>query len=224
MAVRPIRILGRPGDEVLRRQAAAIEQIDGSVQTLIDDMIDTVRAAPGLGLAAPQVGVSLRLVVINVPEVPAFALINADVVRHSGRRWVEEGCLSIPGYRGDLYRSVRVTVSGLDRFGRRIRVRAVDDIMAQALEHEIDHTNGLLYVDLLRGDQHLHTWPREPDEPVEYPPEHRAGSEPAELPLALYRQAKRRGRPPLITRPRRLLRGRPEQMDAAARGRLRYRA
>src|SRR5438477_1337528 len=122
MTARPIRILGQPGDDVLRRPACAVEQIDGSLQALIDDMFDTVREAPGVGLAAPQVGVPLRLVVISVPEVPPFALINAEVVRHTGKRWVDEGCLSIPGYRGDLWRSVRVTVTGLDRRGRTIRV------------------------------------------------------------------------------------------------------
>src|SRR5438874_10583578 len=100
MAVRPIRILGEPGDDVLRRRADPVERIDGSLQSLIDDMLDTVRDAGGVGLAAPQVGVSLRVVVIAVPEVPAFALINPEVARNSGRRWVEEGCLSIPGYRG----------------------------------------------------------------------------------------------------------------------------
>src|SRR5438270_13901291 len=106
MAIRPIRILGQPGDEILRQVAASVDLIDGSIQTLIDDMLETMRDAPGVGLAAPQVGVPLRIVVIEVPEVPAFALINGEVVRHSGRRWVEEGCLSIPGFRGDLYRSV----------------------------------------------------------------------------------------------------------------------
>jgi peptide deformylase len=163
MALRPIRILGEPGDEVLRRPGEAIDCIDGSVQRLIDDMIETMRYAPGVGLAAPQVGVSLRLVVIETPEVPAFALINPEVVHNSGRRWLDEGCLSIPGYRGDLFRSIKVTVSGLDRRWRRVRVRAADDLLAQALEHEIDHTNGLLYVDLLSGPEHLHRTDR--DEP-----------------------------------------------------------
>jgi Polypeptide deformylase len=166
------------------------------------------------------------LVVINVPEVPAFALINGEVVRHSGRRWVEEGCLSIPGYRGDLFRSMRVTVSGLDRFGRRIRIRAVDDVMAQALEHEIDHTNGLLYVDLLSGEQHLHLRLRDEDEePAEVPFQETDGAAEADLSPDLGRQARRRGRPPLITRPRRLLQpGRPLRMTAPFQVRQIYRA
>jgi len=156
MAIRPLRILGEAGDEVLRLAAAPVASIDGSIQILIDDMFETLRDAPGVGLAAPQVGVSLRIVVVEVPEIPGFALINPEVVRHSGLRWVEEGCLSIPGYRGELQRSIKVTVKGLDRRGRRVRIRATDDLLAQVLEHEIDHTRGLLYVDLLDGPEHLH--------------------------------------------------------------------
>ena len=195
MAVRPIRILGEPGDEVLRRPGEPIDCIDGSLQRLIDDMIETMRDAPGVGLAAPQVGVSLRLVVVETPEVPAFALINPEVVHNSGRRWLDEGCLSIPGYRGDLFRSVKVTVSGLDRQGRRVRIRAADDLLAQALEHEIDHTNGLLYIDLLSGPEHLHHTDREDDEAAAEveTPEPRVADASSER-LSLPRR--RRGRPP----------------------------
>ncbi len=191
MAVRPIRILGAPGDEVLRQPGDPVACIDGSLQQLIDDMIDTMRDAPGVGLAAPQVGVPLRLVVIETPEVPAFALINPQVVRSSGRRWLDEGCLSIPGYRGDLFRSVKVTVTGLDRMGRRVRIRAADDLLAQALEHEIDHTNGLLYIDLLSGPEHLHRQDR--DEP-----EVDAEVEPATEASRVAGPRRRHGRPPLF--------------------------
>ena len=206
MTVRPIRILGQPGDEILRQPARPVDLIDGSLQALIDDMFDTVRDAPGVGLAAPQVGVPLRLVVITVPEVPPFALLNPEIVRHTGKRWVKEGCLSIPGYRGELWRSVKVTVKGLDRQGRPIRVRAVDDVLAQALEHEIDHTNGLLYVDLISSDEHLHRTDRaREDAEVESPDE--APSElPAEAPASgrlrppILHYPRRRGRPPILTR------------------------
>ena len=198
MAVRPIRILGREGDEVLRQVAHPVEQVDGSLQALIDDMFETLENAGGVGLAAPQIGVSLRLVVIRVPEVPPFALVNGEVVRHGGKRWVEEGCLSIPGYRGELFRSVKVTVKGLDRQGRPIRIRAADDLLAQCLEHEIDHTQGLLYVDLLSGPEHLHRLPAAVDEseietePPAAPPVRRVPPP----------HGRRRGRPPLLTRPR----------------------
>jgi peptide deformylase len=197
MAVRPLRILGEPGDAVLRQPAAAVERIDGSVQMLIDDMLDTMRDAPGVGLAAPQLGVSLRIVVVEVPEVPAFALINPAVVRHSGQRLVEEGCLSIPGYRGDLQRSIRVTVKGLDRQGRLVRVRATDDLLAQVLEHEIDHTHGLLYVDLLAGPEHLHRLDRTADDDGE-------PQEPRPLEATAAQRRRRRGVTPILVRaPRR---------------------
>src|SRR5579884_2614023 len=207
MAVRPIRILGKPGDEILRQPAQAVTAIDGSVQTLIDDMLDTVFDAPGVGLAAPQVGVGLRIVVINVPDVPPFALINGEVVRHAGKRWVEEGCLSIPGYRGELWRSVKVTVKGLDRQGRPIRIRAVDDRLAHALEHEIDHTNGLLYVDLLAGAEHLHRIERsDGDAEAGSSEQGPDGREDEQAAANGSHRSRRRGRPPVLTRPRRLIR------------------
>lgn len=202
MAVRPIRILGEPGDEVLRQPGQLVACIDGSVQALIDDMLDTMRDAPGVGLAAPQVGVPLRVIVIEVPEVPAFALINPEVVRTSGSRWLDEGCLSIPGYRGELFRSVKVTAKGLDRRGRPVRIRAVDDLLAQALEHEIDHTNGLLFVDLLSGPEHLHrSKPDEDDAAEADTPE--PDPEDAEAAAVARR---RHGRPPRIYTARRRLR------------------
>jgi peptide deformylase len=159
MAVRPLRILGRPGDEILRQRARPIERIDGDLQTLIDDMFETLQANHGAGLAAPQIGVPLRLVVIDASGVPPFALLNAEVAHHSGAREIEEGCLSIPGYRGDVVRAVKVVAKGMDRFGRPVRIRAGDDVLAQALEHEIDHTNGLIYLDLLANGEHLHRIP-----------------------------------------------------------------
>jgi peptide deformylase len=205
MAIRPIRILGEDGDEVLRRVAQPVARIDGSIQSLIDDMFETLGDAYGVGLAAPQIGVPLRIVVIDVPEVPAFALINAEVVRHGGRRWVDEGCLSIPGYRGDLYRSVRVTVKGLDRQGRRVRIRAADDLLAQCLEHEIDHTNGLLYVDLVSGSEHLHRIREDEVEAEEVQPREEVAFERPVPSLTVVRR-RRHGRPPVFMRTRARLR------------------
>jgi peptide deformylase len=211
MAIRPIRILGEPGDDVLRQIARPVDQVDGSIQSLVDDMFETLEDAYGVGLAAPQIGVPLRIVVIRVPEVPPFALINGEVVRHGGKRWIDEGCLSIPGYRGELFRSVRVTVKGLDRKGRPIRIRAADDVLAQCLEHEIDHTNGLLYVDLLSGPEHLHRMHWDEEEPVEVQPVDESLNGAAEAPRVLpaYTTGRRRhGRPPLLTRARMRLRSR----------------
>jgi len=146
LAVHPIRILGDP---VLRQKAKRVPKIDASIHRLIDDMIDSMRAANGVGLAAPQIGVSLRVIVIGLPDEEPFALINPEIVKRSGERRVEEGCLSVPGYRAELTRSVTVVAKGLDRQGRPLRIKARDDLLAQALEHEIDHINGILYIDHL---------------------------------------------------------------------------
>ncbi|MBI2912923.1 MAG: peptide deformylase [Chloroflexi bacterium] len=155
MTVHPIRILGDP---VLRQKAkrvpkpalSAVEGIDASIHSLIQDMIDSMRAANGVGLAAPQIGVSLRVIVIGLPDEEPFALINPEIVKRSGQRLVSEGCLSLPGYRVDeLTRSLTVVAKGLDAQGQPVRIKARDDLLAQALEHEIDHINGILYIDHL---------------------------------------------------------------------------
>ncbi|HEY8171749.1 MAG TPA: peptide deformylase [Dehalococcoidia bacterium] len=152
MGIHPIRIAGDP---VLRQKAKKIKKIDASVHKLIDDMIDTMRAAPGVGLAAPQIGVSLRVVVIETPEDGLIELINPEVVKASGERRLTEGCLSVPGYQAEITRSRQVTVKALDREGKEVRIKAVDTLLAQALEHEIDHINGVLYIDYLTSADEL---------------------------------------------------------------------
>ncbi|MFC1920840.1 peptide deformylase [Chloroflexota bacterium] len=147
MAVLPIRVAPDP---VLRQKAKRVSRMDGSVKKLIDDMIETMHAAPGVGLAAPQVGVPLRIIVICLPEQEAFALINPTVVRRKGERVVNEGCLSVPGYVGELKRAESITVKGRDPSWKEVRIKA-NELLAQALEHEIDHTNGILYIDLLEN-------------------------------------------------------------------------
>src|SRR5574341_2472230 len=112
-------------------------------------MIESMHAANGVGLAAPQIGVSLRVIVIGMPEEEPFALINPEFVKRSGQREVDEGCLSVPGYRGELTRHSLVIAKGLDPSGKERRIKSRDDLLAQALEHEIDHINGTLYVDHL---------------------------------------------------------------------------
>ena len=146
MTVHPIRLLPDP---VLRQKAVRVPAIDDSIQRLIDDMIESMYAASGVGLAAPQIGVSLRVVVIGMPEEEPFALINPEIVKRSGERTLDEGCLSLPGYRGELIRSTMVIAKGLDRAGQQRRIKARDDLLAQALEHEVDHINGTLYIDHL---------------------------------------------------------------------------
>lgn len=159
MSILPIRI--NP-DPILRRKAKKISKIDASVQKLIDDMLETMRSASGVGLAAPQVGKSLRVVVIEVPGYEPLALINPEFVRQEGKRRVEEGCLSIPGYKGEIQRSITIVIKGLDRGGHPVRIKATasedspeESLLAQALEHEIDHLNGVLYVDYLESPDKL---------------------------------------------------------------------
>lgn len=118
-------------------------------------MIETMKAAPGLGLAAPQVGIPLRVIVIELPGKEPFALINPEVVRRSGEREVLEGCLSVPGYRGDIKRSLSVTVKGQNRQGKQMRMKA-KELLAQVLEHEMDHLNGILYIDHLESRDKLY--------------------------------------------------------------------
>jgi peptide deformylase len=152
MAILPVLSLDNP---VLRQKAKRVPAIDGSIQRLIDDMIETMRDTSGVGLAAPQIGKSLRVIVIELPEEEPFALINPEVVKRSGEREVIEGCLSVPGYQGQIKRSLSVTVKGQDRQGKKVRIKA-EGLLAQALEHEIDHLNGTLYIDHVESADNLY--------------------------------------------------------------------
>jgi peptide deformylase len=152
MAVLPIRTLPDP---VLRRKSRRISAIDRSVKKLIADMRETLHAEEGrVGLAAPQVGVSLRVAVICLPEEEDIILINPEIVRRKGQRLVGEGCLSVPGYVGELFRAESVTAKGLDLAGKPWRIKA-EGLLAQALEHEIDHLNGMLYIDHMENPESL---------------------------------------------------------------------
>jgi len=151
MAVLPIRTLPDP---VLRQKAKRVRSVDKSIHELINNMVDTMHSASGVGLAAPQVGVPLRVIVIGMPEEEDLTLINPQIVRKSGERLINEGCLSIPGYFAQVKRAETVRVKGLDRTGKEIRLRA-NELLAQALEHEIDHLNGILYVDHLESMDQL---------------------------------------------------------------------
>ena len=142
MALRPILVVGNP---VLRQKAKRVTQTDQSIQNLIDDMVETMRAAPGVGLAGPQVGVPLRLAVIEVDD-KVTVIINPEIVSRSGEYEPDEGCLSVPGYWGKLKRAEKVTVKAKGRDGKEQRIQA-DGLFAQALQHEIDHLDGYLYID-----------------------------------------------------------------------------
>jgi len=142
-------------DPVLRQKAKKVPAIDSSIQQLIDDMVETMQQANGVGLAAPQVGVSLRVVVVQMPGEEPIAIINPKIVKRAGERGVTEGCLSVPGYAGEIKRSISVTVKGQNRQGKAIRLKATE-LMAEALEHELDHLNGILYIDHLESQDKLH--------------------------------------------------------------------
>jgi len=146
MAVLPIRTLPDP---VLRQKAKRVRAVDSSIKKLIADMLETTHANPNrVGLAAPQIGVSLRVIVIVIPETEDIILVNPEIVRRNGERLVTEGCLSIPGYCGEIRRAESVTAKGRDQNGKEVRIKA-EGLLAQALEHEIDHLNGTVYIDHL---------------------------------------------------------------------------
>ena len=149
----PIR---RDGDPVLREKARRVRRPDDSISKIIEDMWVTMYDAPGVGLAAPQVGIPLKIVVIHVPDHEPFALLNPEIVKRSGERQVDEGCLSVPGFRGEIQRSLKVLVKGMDPVtGKEVRIRAENDLLSECLEHEIDHINGILYIDYLDGPDAL---------------------------------------------------------------------
>jgi peptide deformylase len=141
-------------DPVLRQKAKRVTKIDDSIRKLIDDMIDTMRAVSGAGLAAPQIGVPLRIAVIELPGEEVITLINPEVIKRQGERVVEEACLSVPGYQAEIKRAVTVKVKAQDRQGRQIRIKG-NDLLAQVLEHETDHLNGKLYVDHVESPDKL---------------------------------------------------------------------
>ena len=142
------------GDRVLQQPAEPVDTITPQIQELIDDMIETMHAAPGVGLAAPQVGVALRLFVVDVTvgREPAalHVCINPSFVAREGLQLEEEGCLSLPGFTATVLRPVRAVIQALDRTGRSRAIEGTG-LLARALQHEMDHLDGTLFVDRLRG-------------------------------------------------------------------------
>ena len=134
------------GDPVLRSISRPVENITPRTLQLIDDMVDTMRAADGVGLAAPQVGVLRRIVVIETPDEGLFELINPKIIAFAGEQRTEEGCLSVPGKFGTTIRPMHVTVRALNRKGETIEVTG-SGLLAKAFCHEIDHLDGKLYID-----------------------------------------------------------------------------
>ena len=150
MAIRPILTAESP---ILRERTKRVSTYDASLGRLLDDMLETMRDAPGVGLAANQIGVPLQVAVIEI-EGRITELVNPQIVKASGEELDWEGCLSIPGYVAETPRRAKVTVKARDRHGREIRVKG-EELMARALQHEIDHLNGSLYVDHLESLEEL---------------------------------------------------------------------
>jgi peptide deformylase len=149
--IRPILKFGEPP---LHIRAADVGELTGDIQKLIDDMIDTMYAAPGIGLAAPQVGVSLRIFVIDLSlgHKPGdlMVFINPEFIELEGMQLEEEGCLSVPGFNATVARPMRAVVRGLDRNGMMRTVEGTD-LLARAFQHEMDHLDGKLFLDRVRG-------------------------------------------------------------------------
>jgi peptide deformylase len=159
MPIRPILTAEAP---VLRERTKKVSTVDASIGRLLDDMLVTMRDAPGVGLAANQIGVPLQVAIIEVDD-KITELVNPEIVKASGEQLDWEGCLSIPGYVAEVARYAKVTVKGRDRNGREIRVKG-DELFARALQHEIDHLNGVLYIDHLESLEELVRVAEHPDE------------------------------------------------------------
>lgn len=150
MPIRPILTAEEP---ILRERAKKVTRFDASLHRLLEEMVETMRDAPGIGLAANQIGVPLQVAVIEL-EDKVTELINPQIVRSSGEVVDWEGCLSIPGFVAEVKRRAKVTVKARDRHGKEFRVKG-DELFARALQHEIDHLNGVLYIDYLDSLEEL---------------------------------------------------------------------
>ena len=142
MAIRTIRT---KGDDVLRKKCRKVDAVNDRLRVLIKDMIETMYAADGVGLAAPQVGILKRLVVIDIGEGPVV-LINPEILSMEGRYVDVEGCLSVPGEQGEVERPEKLTVRALNENGEEVTYEA-EDLFARAVCHELDHLDGVLFVD-----------------------------------------------------------------------------
>lgn len=159
-------------DPVLQQKAKRVRGVDAALRKLVGSMIETLRAENGVGLAANQVGDLRKVAVIQLPDdEKVLVLINPEITRREGEREVEEGCLSIPGYRGFITRSETVRAKAIDLDGKIVRIKA-DGLLAQALEHETDHLNGVLYITHVKSPENFHKMePGDEDEPEEEPQE-----------------------------------------------------
>jgi peptide deformylase len=149
-----IRPILKYGDQILHEGAKPVDSISSDVSSVIADMIDTMYAAPGIGLAAPQIGVPLRIFVVDISlgrdQNGLIVMVNPEFVSREGMQLEEEGCLSVPGFNATVVRPERAIVKGLDRTGAEHQ-REGNGLLARAFQHEMDHLEGTLFVDRLRG-------------------------------------------------------------------------
>ena len=144
MAIRNLRY---EGDEILKKKSRDVEIIDEKLQTLIDDMIETMHKYNGVGLAAVQIGILKRVIVIDLyDDKGPIVLINPEIIKEKGEQEVEEGCLSFPNQFAKIIRPAEVTVKALDIDGKERKIKS-KELLAQAISHEVDHLNGILFVD-----------------------------------------------------------------------------
>jgi peptide deformylase len=148
-----LRVLTVP-DPILKNKSVKIPEVDRSISKLVKDMIETMQVEGGVGLAAPQIGKNIRLIVLQMPDEEPFAMINPEIIKREGEREIMEACLSIPGYEGLVKRSITVTAKGINESGKQMRIKA-SGLLAQALEHEIDHLDGILYTDRIEDEDKL---------------------------------------------------------------------
>ncbi len=140
-----LRNIVKLGDEVLRKKCRPVDKVTERIQILVDDMIETMHDANGVGLAAPQVGVMRRIFVVDIGDGP-IVLINPEIIEMSGEQTGEEGCLSLPGKAGTVTRANYVKIKGLDRDGNE-QIYEGTELLARAFQHENDHLDGILYID-----------------------------------------------------------------------------
>ncbi len=162
----PIRKIVTAENPVLRQKAKKVHRFDASLQKLVDDMFETMHAARGAGLAAPQIDISIRLFVAEYEE-RRVALLNPEIIKAEGEATGPEGCLSIPGYYGDnIRRAESITVKAQDVHGKTVRIRA-EGWFARIMQHEIDHLDGILFLDRLDSPDDLHESIEEEEEELE---------------------------------------------------------
>ncbi|WP_027084225.1 peptide deformylase [Cohnella panacarvi] len=143
-----IRFIVKHPDEVLRDTAKEVTKFNANLHKLLDDMADTMYDADGVGLAAPQIGISKRVIVVEVGDDNGLIeLVNPEIVSKDGEQLGPEGCLSIPGLQGDVRRANHIVIKGFDRDGKPVQYEATE-FLSRAFQHEVDHLNGVLYIDL----------------------------------------------------------------------------